>query len=274
MKFVHVSDVHLSVPGDRVEGYDPHKRLNQCLAHIAQHHGDAARVVITGDLTHWGEAEAYQALRTVIAETDLTIRLLIGNHDNRAVFRETFFDHPTDDHGFINHAEALEVGRFIYCDTNEPGTHAGHFGPERRAWLETQLTAADDGAYLFFHHNPAEIRQPAMDQIGLVTDDRDALRALLRRYRDRIRYLFFGHTHLTVSGQFAGIPFACVRATVHQSLPDFSDRRELTGGELDPYYAVVLVEEDDVLVHQIPFLYDGPVHLSGVAWDDWTKPST
>ena len=112
------------------------------------------------------------------------------------------------------------------------------------------------------------------DAIGMAAHDRAALRALLGIYRDRIRHMFFGHTHLTISGTLAGVPFAGVRSTVHQGLPDFSGSGDLLGGRLDPYYAVVLAGDDATVVHQIPFTYDGPVSRHGTAWNDWSKAAS
>ncbi|MEM6373523.1 MAG: hypothetical protein AAF727_12190 [Pseudomonadota bacterium] len=66
MKLVHISDIHLTVPGELMGGLDPHARFAQALAHVQTHHSDAVRVIITGDLTHWGEAAANDALAAAL----------------------------------------------------------------------------------------------------------------------------------------------------------------------------------------------------------------
>lgn len=271
MKFIHISDIHLTIPGEIIDGLDPHKRFHQALKHIETHHSDAERIIITGDLAHWGECEAYEALNKVIEKFPIPVRLLLGNHDDRDAFIQTNPHHPLDGSGFVNHGEQINDLTFIYCDTNEPQTHAGHFCDKRLAWLEGVLTTRANQCVLFFHHNPRPLRQPAMDSIGLVPAHSTALMYLIRQHSHRIRHIFFGHTHLTASGIFAGVPFACVRSTLHQGIPEFSKSEWLHGANLAPHYSVVFMEGDDTVIHQIPFTYDGPIKLSGTGWKDWAK---
>ena len=60
MKFVHITDTHLVAPWGRLYGLDPKARLDAAVVDIKLHHTDADLVVVTGDLTHWGEPEAYR----------------------------------------------------------------------------------------------------------------------------------------------------------------------------------------------------------------------
>lgn len=271
MKIIHLSDIHLTLPGDLVEGLDPLERLKQAFSHIKTHHADAERVVITGDLTHWGEPEAYKSLAETVNQSGLPIRLLIGNHDHRVNFLDCLPDQPRDENNFVNYSETQSGFTLIYCDTNKPLTHAGHFCEPRQAWLKTQIDNAPGDCLLFMHHNPGRIHLPATDSIALVTEDAVALEALLYARKDKVRHLFFGHTHMTLSGTFARIPYSGVRSTVHQSIPVFNDPDWLHGGELSPYYAVAIMNTNDSVIHQIPFLYDGKIRQSGTAWDDWAK---
>ncbi|MEQ9260421.1 MAG: metallophosphoesterase [Roseovarius sp.] len=271
MKFIHLSDIHLTLPGERMGGLDPHRRLAQALADIAAHHADAARLVITGDLTHWGERGAYEALRAALADVPIPVRLLIGNHDDRATFLEVFNDHPRDANGHVNHAEEVEGTSFLYLDTCAPRTHAGHFGPERCAWLEEELARATR-ARLFLHHNPMPLGVPAEDKIALVPEDRARLADVLDRHRDRIDYLHFGHIHAPAHGLWRGIPFAAAPSTGNQSLPDLQEPDLLQGAPMPPAYNVVLVEGADTVIHRIPFTWDGPVFTAGTEWEDWVKP--
>ena len=271
MKIVHISDIHFTCPGERMGGLDPHHRFAQALGDVRRNHADADRIVITGDLTHWGEPAAYAALRAALTDLPCPVRLLVGNHDDRANFLAAFPDHPRDANGYVNHAEDVAGTRLIYLDTTSPRTHAGHFGPDRIAWLEAQLQGCSR-ARLFMHHNVMPLGQPAEDRIALVEEDRPAMAALLTRHRDRIDYLHFGHIHAICSGTYCGIPFASVRSTGNQSLPDFRETEYLRGGPLAPSFAVIDVREDLTTIHEIPFTWDGPVFSSGTGWDDWAKP--
>ena len=271
MKLVHISDIHLTIPGERMGGLDPHRRFAQALDHIRAHHGDAARIVISGDLTHWGEPAAYAALAEALRDLPCPVRLLIGNHDDRDAFVSSFTDHSKDAHGFVNHAEAVDDTRLIYLDTTAPRTHAGHFCATRRAWLEAELQNCTR-ARVFMHHNAMPLGLPAEDKIALVAEDRAALAKLLTIYRDRVEYLHFGHVHAPVHGTWCGIPFASVRSTCNQSVPDLAEKNMLQGAPMAPSYAVILSSGTGTVIHDIPFTWDGPVFSVGTEWEDWAKP--
>lgn len=271
MKLIHISDLHMTIPGERMGGLDPHRRLAQAFDDMREHHLDADRIIITGDLTHWAEPAAYAALKAALVDLPCPVRLMIGNHDDRAAFLAAFPDHPQDASGFINYAETLDGTRLIYLDTTAPRTHAGHFCAQRRDWLTAEL-AACSRARLFMHHNAMPLGQPAEDKIALISDDRAALADILTTYRDRIDYIHFGHVHAPVHGMWCGIPFASVRSTGNQSLPNLTESDLLYGAPMAPSYAVILADETGTIIHDIPFTWDGPVFHSGTAWDDWAKP--
>ncbi len=271
MKLVHISDIHLTVPNERMGGLDPHRRFAQALADVRAHHSDATRIIITGDLTHWGEPGAYAALRDALTDLPAPVRLLIGNHDDRAAFLSAFPDHPKDENGFINYAETEQNTRLIYLDTTAPRTHSGHFCAKRRDWLARELEA-HSRIRLFMHHNIMPIGLPAEDKIALIPEDQAPLAKLLNHYRDRIDYIHFGHVHASVHGTWCGIPFASVRSTGNQSLPDLTEPDLLQGAPMAPSYCVILAKEPGTVIHDIPFTWDGPVFTAGTEWDDWAKP--
>lgn len=271
MKLVHISDIHLTCPGERMGGLDPHRRFAQALDEIRAKHQDADRIIITGDLTHWGEPQAYTALRDALTDLPGPVRLLIGNHDDRDHFLSAFPDHPRDENGYINYAEDLDGIRLIYLDTTAPRTHAGHFGADRIAWLDAQLNDCHH-ARLFMHHNVMTLGQPAEDKIALVEADRPAVAAVLKQHADKICYMHFGHIHAICTGIYCGIPFASARSTGNQSLPDFTETELLHGGPMAPSFSIIEAGEDMTVIHDIPFTWDGPVYSTGIGWDDWAKP--
>ena len=61
-KLIHLTDPHLVSPGRKLYALDPLGRLEAAIDAINARHGDATAVFITGDLTHWGEPDAYAAL--------------------------------------------------------------------------------------------------------------------------------------------------------------------------------------------------------------------
>ena len=127
MKLIHLTDPHFAPPGQTLYGRDPSVALKRCLADINEHHADADLCVITGDLTHWGEPEAFDHLRECLSVLNMPLQLLVGNHDSREEFRKWFPDQACDENGFVQSVEDLPVGRFIYLDTHEPAHHEGWY---------------------------------------------------------------------------------------------------------------------------------------------------
>jgi Icc protein len=263
MKLVHISDIHINP--EPILGIDPVANFKACLGHIAEFHADADRIVITGDLTHHGLRESYVRLKDILAtyplQGQLEPRLLVGNHDDRDTFRSVFPGAASDPNGYVQWVEDVPVGRFIYLDTAEKGTHAGHYGETRLAWLKTELQRAAHegvGAWLFMHHNPTGVHVANADRIGIVQEAQ--FQALLGEYKRVVRHIFFGHCHFTLSGAIHGISFSAPRSTCHACWPDFSGIAGRMGyGDLVPNYNVCIISERSILVHSIDFLDQGKV---------------
>ena len=263
MKLVHISDIHIH--GEPILGLDSVDNFKKCLAYVEEHDRDADRVVITGDLTHFGLEESYRELVSILERSSLKDklepRLMIGNHDNRETFASVFASTRRDDAGFVQWTEETEAGLFVYMDTVDAGKHSGRYCEARMAWLKDVLEdarAKGQRAYLFMHHNPVRVHVANADIIGII--DERALQSLLKSYNDTIAHIFFGHCHYTLSGAVAGIPYSAPRSTNHTCWPDFSGQINRMGyGDLAPNYNVCFLGENSTVVHSIDFLDAGKV---------------
>ncbi len=212
MKLIHITDIHLVPPGERLLGLDPGERLKACIRDINIHHSDADLCVITGDLANRGETAAYTLLRERLLELKIPCQLLIGNHDNRENFKAEFSEMYEEDADYCQKVLTTPSGTFLFLDTKRKGSHGGGYCMERQRWLSAQLNRAGNGpVYLFMHHPPFDTGLPAMDRIGLENAGQFA-EALAGR---NIRHLFFGHLHRPISGSWNGIPFTTIKK--HQS---------------------------------------------------------
>lgn len=272
VKLLHFTDIHITLPGDTIDGLDPRRNFAAALEHAAAHHPDASCAVATGDLTNWGEIGAYQFLQDCIASAPWPMHLLLGNHDDRQNFQTVFADYPRDPNGFVQYVVPSPQGRLVLLDTKEPETHAGRLCERRLAWFQAQLAESTEPVLLFMHHHPMPSHVPGDDVIGLL--DPEPFRALVARYRNRIRHIFFGHCHLILSGSLAGVPTTSLRGTNHQGWPDFADPVLVTGADLAPMYGVVFVEPDHVAAHAVEFTYCGPLRKSPTEYAAWAKPAT
>lgn len=258
MKLVHISDIHINA--DPILGLDPIANFRKCLAYVEANDSDADKVVITGDLTHFGREESYHALRDILAASTLTDklepRLMIGNHDNRETFASVFPAAQRDAAGFVQWTEETPAGLFVYMDTVDQGRHSGLYCERRMAWLRHVLGGAraqGQRAFLFMHHNPVRVHVANADVIGIFNERE--LQAVLREFRDVVAHMFFGHCHYTLSGSVCGIAYSAPRSTNHACWPDFSGIVNRMGhGDLAPSYNVCFLGADSVVVHSIDFL--------------------
>lgn len=275
MKFIHLTDTHFVPEGQTLYGRDPRLTLERAVWDINRHHGDADCVVVTGDLTHWGEAAAFDSLAQVLDDLAPPVVLLLGNHDDRQAFQNSFPNQKLDENGFVQSVRRTAAGHMIFLDTNMAGTHAGWYCERRRDWLAARLDdAAVEGAgvFLFMHHPPFRTGLPTMDPIAL--QEPDAFAAVIAPHAGRIRHLFYGHVHRPVSGSWMGIPTYTVRAINHQVWLDFSpDPDGETPGSFEPpAYAIVLVDGDTIVIHAHDFMDDSPkFSLDRSPVDDWAN---
>ena len=265
MKLIHISDIHIYP--DPIVGCDPNENFKACMEHVEKYHDDADMVVISGDLTHRGQPSSYQHLASMLDLWETDPLLMIGNHDHRPTFQRAFPKVKQDENGHVQYVRQTDAGHFIFLDTVEFDTPAGHYGKDRQAWLRGQLEFASENkapVYLFMHHNPVKVGVQSADNIGLV--DGEAFRGILAEYNHIIRHIFFGHCHFVLAGSVCGIPFSAPRSTNHQCVPDFSGVNSIGFAPMPPTYNVCLINDEAVVVHSIDFKND---HLN--AWLEKTR---
>jgi 3',5'-cyclic-AMP phosphodiesterase len=269
MKLIHMSDIHLTTAGNTIGGRDPRHNFERALSHILKDHHDAELMVITGDLSDWGDRDDYQWLKERIDGFPIPVRLCIGNHDRRPAFLSVFPDLRAAD-GFVQGVYDTVAGRCLFLDTVEPETHAGRYCDARQQWLEQRLAEHPGPFLLFMHHNPMPTHIEPVDRIRLLDDV--AFRQTVGRHQSRIRHIFFGHCHLPLAGSVAGVPATSLRGTNHASYPNFAETALLSASDLPESYGVVFFGDDYVAVHMVEFGYTGAIRIEGSPdWQAWDR---
>jgi len=259
MKFIHLTDPHLVAPPADLFGIDGRDRLARAVASIARNHADAAFCVVTGDLSHFSESGAYAAFQEIVGALPMPWHALLGNHDGRAEMRAALPALPWTDDGFLHYTLDTPCGRFLMLDSIDPGVSSGRLCEKRLAWLEGALAESEaEGVdvFLFLHHAPMDVGIPGLDAIRLANADDFA--ACIAGF-DNLRHLFFGHLHRACHGSWKGLPFSTVRATGHQIAFDMNEGKPLAGSDELPDYAVVLVEDDRVVIHDHSYMEEDAV---------------
>ena len=257
MKFIHLTDLHLVPPTQKLWGLDPFARLELCLADIEKYHGDAEFCAISGDLTEQGEVATYAALKARLKTFSLPVHLMLGNHDDRGNFLKVFGS-PLEG-GFVQHRLVAGGQHFLFLDTLKGGpSSAGLYDQPRRKWLRAALAEADGApVHIFMHHPPFKIHHPLMDLIPL--EDGEGFGGLLAGHN--VRHLFFGHAHRTISGQWRGISYSALPGLNHQ-LPLVDGSVPTIYSNEPAMYSVVHLKGDQITVHSDAFMDRAPAQMA------------
>jgi 3',5'-cyclic AMP phosphodiesterase CpdA len=250
-KILVLTDIHISPQGERIIGLDPGARLERVLERMREAHGDADHLLILGDLVHYGTAEEYGRLRSLLRGVPWPITYLLGNHDDRATFRVTFPRAGVDDAGFVQSRISLPHAHILCLDTLAPEAtprHSGMLCPTRMAWLRTELARAPGTPKIVaLHHPPFVTGFDGMDRIGLVNHAEvlDTLRACTD-----VRLVVAGHIHRTITASIGGLPLCVFKSPCHQMPFQLGPGTSSLSIDEPGAYGLLLIRPDgDIVVH-------------------------
>jgi 3',5'-cyclic AMP phosphodiesterase CpdA len=247
-KILVMTDLHITEAGTSIIGLDPALRLSETLAHAVKHHSDACRLILTGDLTHHGTPPEYDRLKDTLQDLPWPVSLLIGNHDNRAAFRQAFPNVPTDADGFIQTTIDLPDTRLILLDTVDETPdvpHAGILCPDRLAWLQTALAESPNPCLIFMHHHAFDTGFSGMDRINLA--NANEVRTLLKAHDTR--HVFAGHVHRTIHATIDGLSMTIFKSPCHQQPMILGDETSTSSIDEPAGYGILLTDGPNVVVH-------------------------
>lgn len=216
MKIVWMSDPHFTQEG-QVLGHDPRIRLQTAVEHINEHHPDASMCVISGDMVNRGTKVDYEGVAKRLSELAMPFFPMMGNHDNRELFRKLLPIPDAAMEGFIQYQVKTPEAHVICLDTHKVGSDAGEFCETRRKWLLDRLhNAGTTPTFLFMHHPPMPLGLPMQD-----TENMENGQEFIELVSNSecVKYMFVGHVHRPISGTVEGIPFSTMRSVLYQAPP-------------------------------------------------------
>ena len=205
MVVAQITDMHVKRRGF-VLPHMPHVigPLRRALAAIVSLREQPACVIATGDLTEHGQREEYERLRDILAEVDVPVYLLPGNHDRRAEMRAVFTDAEYL-HGqgkavlFTIESERL---RLVALDTSEAPRQGGYLDDRRLRWLDERLgERRDTPTILAMHHPPFKTGLFYFDDQPFAGVD--LLGEIVRRH-PQVRRIICGHVHQVIERNWNG----------------------------------------------------------------------
>jgi Icc protein len=196
MRIIQLTDLHLMTdPASEIRGVRTRDTFERVLQDVEAGYADADRMIITGDLTHDEKRSTYEWLRARLKDWIDRLRVIPGNHDDRAIMRDVFEDRLTKTRLADRNVFVEELGdwRLIGLDSHVPGELRGELGAEQRAWLKEELRSTSNRpTCLFLHHPPVEVQSAWLDRIGLT--DAGAFRETIEEFPQACT-LFCGHIH-------------------------------------------------------------------------------
>ncbi|MCL6705683.1 phosphodiesterase [Pseudomonas sp. R2.Fl] len=252
-KIILLTDLHMAPEGQTIIGLDPFERIGKAVEHINRYQADADLVVLSGDLTHYGDEASYLRLRRLLAGLVPPLAMTIGNHDRRPVFRKVFSEIEPDGDGFIQRVMDFEDCRVIVLDTahdrpaDDPLRSAGTLCDLRLAFLENALSSAGALPVLvFMHHPPHDTGFVGMDEIKLTNGEE--FHDLIARFGN-VRHIFAGHVHRTINGTYRGTAYSILKSPVHQQPMPFEVNDSDSSVDEPGAYGIIRVMPRGIQVH-------------------------
>ena len=248
----HVSDTHLLQGGARLGGVaDTVRALDQAVEQLSRLGDRLDAIVVTGDVTDLGQPDAYRLVRSALdplaTSTGAALIWVIGNHDERPVFRrELLGEAPSE---APTHRAVMIGGlRVVVLDTSVPGYHHGALDAASLEWLDHVLAEpAPEGTVLAMHHAPIPTPLALMDVLEL--RGQDELADVIRGRG--VRHILGGHLHYATNGMFAGIPVS-VAGAIAYTMDLSAPPRDLVGVDGGRSFTLVHLFDDAVVTSVVP----------------------
>ena len=198
-RIVQLTDCHLFADAaHELRGVATRPRFLSALETVRQQFPDADLIVLTGDTAHDELTETYAQVRHALGDLIERVRVIPGNHDNRAALRDVFPQATTGPADRVTFECAWGEWRMIGLDSQRPGESPGTIGDEQHTWLRTRLQSAPRQTLLFVHHPPIDVGSPWLDRIGL--QDANELQQIAADHGG-LRLVCCGHVHQELAGR-------------------------------------------------------------------------
>jgi 3',5'-cyclic AMP phosphodiesterase CpdA len=191
-----LADTHIAAdPAARNRDQVMAENLKAAVADVLAQADRPVGAFIDGDLAlSDGQSGDYKTLLDLLAplrEARVPIHMTLGNHDDRAHFREALHAEAPPDKAIADkHVGLIDLGgiRLVLLDSlQRPNYTPGKLGPDQLAWPGRTLEDAPSRpVVLFVHHNLA-------DDPNALTDTAELL--ALVRPRKQVKAIVYGHSH-------------------------------------------------------------------------------
>ncbi|MBO6777791.1 MAG: metallophosphoesterase [Marinibacterium sp.] len=228
--FIHLTDLHIGDPalgipapgeieiGDPRPMTDTSARLSMALEKIAAMDADPSFILVTGDLSNYGELASYRALKGLMDPVTLPVVYTLGNHDDPAHAAEGVLGRAGDD-GPWDADQVIDGVHIIALDTSVPGRVGGALTEAQFDFLAEALGRSPDLPKLLMFHHPPTMDTDTPEFERLRTEDSQKLGEMIRG--SGVRAILCGHIHQSRVTLWHGIPVV-VTAGLHAAIDPLS----------------------------------------------------
>lgn len=211
---IQITDTHVFAdPAERFDGVDCAATLQATLSAIRAAKRQPDVMLLTGDLVHEPDTEAYQRLGKLLTQAPAPVYCLPGNHDHPATMQMHLHAPPVRHDKHI----LLDGWQILLLDSWLPNEHAGRLADAELEWLQRILAEyRDRPALIALHHPPVSIGSPWMDAMGLKNPD--DLFAVIDAH-EQVCAVVWGHIHQEFEAQRRGVKLLASPSTCLQFKP-------------------------------------------------------
>lgn len=212
IKVLQFTDTHLYGNTNKcLKDINTHHSLSACLAHSNRHH-PIDITLMTGDIAHDGESNAYQLYNQLTTDLNSKILTIPGNHD--ALETMNAIIHPEQ----LQDCYQCQSWCFIMLNSVVPGQVHGSLATTELQKLEGLLEQHSHlNIMICLHHHPVSVSSEWLDQHML--DNPEPFFNLLGNY-NKIRAIVYGHIHQNIESQINGIKLFGTPSTCVQFKPE------------------------------------------------------
>jgi 3',5'-cyclic-AMP phosphodiesterase len=192
-----ISDTHIAADANAVaRGQCMAENLRAVVADVVDQEPSPLGAIIDGDLAladgQSGDYRTFLKILDPLRRANIPLYLGLGNHDDRAHFRDVFGMKPPEDTDVVDkHVGILEgpSTRIVILDSlTQANVTPGLLGDRQRRWLAQALDADKrTPTWIFVHHNLSATEPNALT-------DTEAFLAVIQPRR-QVKAVVYGHTH-------------------------------------------------------------------------------
>ena len=213
---LQLTDTHLHAATDsQLRGVRTYETFCRVVEHaFGESNRSVDVVVVTGDIVQDESRAGYELFRDSLADFDVPVLCIPGNHDDPALINELLAREPFQAGGEARFAN----WSIILLSTFLVGEDAGGLGEQRLQGLDRALHAHEDQHVLIcMHHHAIPMGSRWLDGVGL--RDAPSFLQLIDRHRN-VRGVLYGHVHQESDRERNGVRHFSTPSTCSQFLPN------------------------------------------------------